>query len=353
MMTSDAGLRIPPVAGLESLGLVVIGRNEGERLMRCLASVRFISDRVYVDSGSTDGSVQHALREGVSVVELKVPPNFTAARARNAGLVELLAHKGDLEFVQLVDGDCEIHQDWIPAGLAALRADAGLAAVYGRLRERFPERSVYNAMCDDDWNVPVGEAPIVGGIALFRVSALRQAKFFDPSIIAGEEPDLSMRMRSNGWKLRRIDSEMGFHDVDITRFGQWWKRTRRTGHAYAELAYRHPDARNPNWPRTAQSIMFWGGVMPLALCGAATLGIFLGPRWWLLAVLFLIPWPLRMLQIFVRKLRRGLGMKVAGAAGVLLMLGKVPQLIGLVEYHINRLMGRASQLIEHKGPRGD
>lgn len=44
-----------------SLGVVVIGRNEGERLKRCLASLLGNVDQiVYVDSGSTDGSVQLA-----------------------------------------------------------------------------------------------------------------------------------------------------------------------------------------------------------------------------------------------------------------------------------------------------
>ncbi len=337
---------------IESLGLVVIGRNEGDRLVRCLASVHSIPNRVYVDSGSTDGSVERAMREGVSVIELEIPPNFTAARARNSGLVRLLAERPDLKFVQMIDGDCEIHQDWIPAGLAALRAEPDLAAVYGRLRERFPTRSIYNALCDDDWNVPIGEAAIVGGIALFRVSALRQVNFYDPAIIAGEEPDLAMRLRKKGWRLRRIDAEMGFHDADITRFIQWWKRTRRTGHAYGELAYRHPDARNPNWPRTIQSIIFWGGVMPLALIGTVTLAIFASIYWWLFAGLVILPWPIRVLQIALRKLRAGLDLKLAGSAGALFMIGKIPQLIGFTEYHRNRLMGRASRLIEYKGPAG-
>jgi GT2 family glycosyltransferase len=337
-------------AGIEGLGLVVIGRNEGERLVRCLASVRSTAKRVYVDSGSTDGSVERAECEGVSVVRLEIPPNFTAARARNAGLLRLLEESPSLEFVQMVDGDCEIHQDWIPAGLAALRAAPDLAAVYGRLRERFPERSVYNAVCDDDWNVPIGEAPIVGGVALFRISALRQVGFYDSAMIAGEEPDLAMRMRKCGWKLRRIDSEMGYHDVDITRFAQWWKRTRRTGHAYAELAYRHPDARNPNWPRTIRSIMAWGGVMPVLLAGAVTMALFDGTRGWLFAGLLLMIWPLRILQIALRKLRAGMSMKLAGASGALLMIGKIPQLIGFAEFHQNRMLGRPSQLIEHKDP---
>ena len=367
MKTFESGLREPSeateigcpdmtgmmsVAGSESVGLVVIGRNEGERLVRCLTSVCSIPNRVYVDSGSTDGSVERAIREGVSVIELAVPPNFTAARARNTGLVRLLAQSPDLEFVQMVDGDCEIHQDWIPAGLAALRAEPDLAAVYGRLRERFPTRSVYNALCDDDWNMPIGEAPIVGGIAFFRVSALRQVNFYDPVIIAGEEPDLSMRLRKSGWRLRRIDAEMGFHDANITRFTQWWKRTRRTGHAYGELAHRHPDARNPNWPHTTHSIMFWGGVMPLVLVSAVTLAIFAGLYWWLLAGLVLLPWPMRILQLALRKLRAGLNVKLAGAAGALTMIGKIPQLMGFAEYHRNRLMGRASRLIEYKGPAG-
>jgi GT2 family glycosyltransferase len=337
-------------ADIEGLGLVVIGRNEGERLVRCLASVRSTAKRVYVDSGSTDGSVERAECEGVSVVRLEIPPNFTAARARNAGLLRLLEESPGLKFVQMVDGDCEIHQNWIPAGLAALRAEPDLAAVYGRLRERFPERSVYNAVCDDEWNVPIGEAPIVGGVALFRISALRQVGFYDSAMIAGEEPDLAMRMRKCGWKLRRIDSEMGYHDVDITRFAQWWKRTRRTGHAYAELAHRHPDARNPNWPRTIRSIMAWGGVMPVFLVGAVTMALFDGTRGWLSTGLVLMIWPLRILQIALRKLRAGMSVKLAGASGALLMIGKIPQLIGFAEFHQNRILGRASQLIEHKDP---
>src|ERR1700732_2176195 len=105
------------------LGLVVIGRNEGERLARCLASVRVISKRVYVDSGSTDGSVALAQKEGVKVVELPVPPHFTAARARNTGLAHLLTDDPDLEFVQMVDGDCELQPGWIEGALGGRRAE--------------------------------------------------------------------------------------------------------------------------------------------------------------------------------------------------------------------------------------
>jgi len=312
--------------------------------------MNFIPNRVYVDSGSTDDSVAAAVREGYSVIELDAPPKYTAARARNAGLQRLLEAKPDLEFVQMVDGDCEMLREWIPGGLAALRAKVDVAALFGRLHERHPTRSVYNAICDDDWNVPVGETAIVGGIAMFRVAALRQANFYNPSMIAGEDPDLSMRMRNHGWRLRRIDVPMGFHDVNIMRFGQWWKRERRTGHAYGELAYRHPDARNPNWARTNLSIMFWGGGTPVILLAVTLLAVCASPLWALPATLVPLVWSVRILQIARRRRARGLTWKIALAAGAGAMLGKIPQLLGLFEYHRNRVIGRASQIIEHKNP---
>jgi len=188
-------------SAFQKVGLVVIGRNEGERLARCLNSVRPVAQRVYVDSGSTDGSVALARNQGVAVVELTAPPPFTAARARNSGLGRLLADHPDLEFVQMVDGDCEVQPGWIAAALAALLAEPGLALVFGRRRERYPERSIYNALCDDEWNAPVGESPGCGGDALFRVAALRQVDFYNPAMIAGEDTELSMRLRKAGWHL--------------------------------------------------------------------------------------------------------------------------------------------------------
>jgi GT2 family glycosyltransferase len=333
---------------LGRLGLVVIGRDEGERLARCLASVRAIANRVYVDSGSSDGSVALARADGAAVVELPVPPNFTAARARNAGLARLLSEDSDLEFVQMVDGDCEVQAGWVEAGLAALRAEPDLALVFGRRRERYPERSVYNALCDDEWNLPVGEAVACGGDALFRVAALRQVGFYNSAMIAGEDSELSMRLRKSGWRLRRIAAEMTLHDAAIIHFSQWWMRTRRSGHAYGEMAFLHPDARDPNWPHSVRSILIWGGVMPAMLLAAIALALVLDPRWWIAATLALLPWPLRMAQLARRQHGRGLCAKVGCASGVLTMLGKLPQFLGLLAYQRNRITGRASRLIEYK-----
>jgi glycosyltransferase involved in cell wall biosynthesis len=337
-------------AAYGSLGLVVIGRNEGERLARCLASVRDIPRRVYVDSGSTDDSVALARKEGVAVVELMAPPNFTAARARNAGLARLLTDDPNLEFVQMVDGDCEVFPGWMDAALSALSAESDLALVFGRRRERYPERSIYNALCDDEWNAPIGESPGCGGDALFRMQALRQVDFYNATMIAGEDSELSMRLRKRGWRLRRIDADMTLHDANVTRFVQWWNRARRSGHAFGEMAFLHPDAIDPPWPRQVRSILIWGGGMTSAFIGANILALSVSPWWWIGVLLVFLPWPVRMIQLATRQRRRGLCAKVARASGVALMVGKLPQLLGLMSFYGNRVLGRASRLIEYKQP---
>jgi len=339
------------MSSLHALGLVVIGRNEGERLARCFASTRGIPRRVYVDSGSTDGSVELARTEGIDIVELAVPPPFTAARARNAGIALLLSSQPDLEFAQMVDGDCEVQPGWIESALAVLRNGPQLAAVFGRLRERYPERSIYNALCDDEWNVPVGESTVVGGPAMFRVAALADVNFYNPAMIAGEDTELAMRLRKRGWRLLRIDAEMGLHDAAIIRFSQWWSRARRSGHGFGEMAFLHPDARDPNWPRTVRSIVIWGGMMPFLLIVSAALAITLSARWWLAVLVLLLAWPLNMARIAQRRRQHGLRPEVARASGVLLMLGKLPQFLGLLGFHRDRLLGRAARLIEYKGPK--
>jgi glycosyltransferase involved in cell wall biosynthesis len=70
-----------------AFGVVVIGRNEGERLVRCLQSLaQFGAPLVYVDSNSTDGSSEQAQRLGAHAVQLDLTQSFTAARARNLGV---------------------------------------------------------------------------------------------------------------------------------------------------------------------------------------------------------------------------------------------------------------------------
>jgi len=241
------------------VGFVIIGRNEGERLKTCLESVKY-SDGViiYVDSGSTDESVTLARGYGAHVVELDMSQPFSAARARNEGFNRLLESHPTIDFVQFVDGDCEILITWIPKAISFLEASDEYAVVCGRRKERFPESSIYNQICDIEWDTPVGDALACGGDALMRVSALKSVNGYDASFIAGEEPELCFRLRQNSWKIARIDEEMTRHDANMTTIGQWWKRSLRSGYAY-QLNYFKHGHKPPEFfkKKEIRSIKFW------------------------------------------------------------------------------------------------
>ena len=212
------------------VGFVAIGRNEGGRLETCLSSAR--AQRlamVYVDSGSTDGSVTLARSLGADVVELDLSIPFTAARARNEGAARLVANHPEIDFIQFVDGDCELNATWITTALIEMTAKPQAAVICGRRRERFPDATVYNKLCDLEWNTPIGKAKSSGGDALIRRSAFEQVGGYNPSVIAGEEPEMCVRLRAAGWEIWRVDAEMTLHDAAMTRFGQWWKRNVRAG----------------------------------------------------------------------------------------------------------------------------
>jgi glycosyltransferase involved in cell wall biosynthesis len=342
--------------------IVVIGRNEGERLRRCLAAaLRQSSAVVYVDSGSNDGSPMLARSLGVDVVELDSTAPYTAARARNAGFQFLLgrmavdavqpavgavqpavgAVQPAVGAVQFVDGDCELAEGWLQIAEAELARRPELAAVCGRRRERFPDASIFNRLCDLEWDTPSGDVASFGGDVLVRVAAFRMAGGFRPELIAGEEPELSVRLRRKGWKIVRLAAEMTLHDSNMVRFGQWWRRTLRSGHAYAEGAWLHGLEAEHHWLRKSLSIWFWGVAWPLLAAWVAWV-------WSLGALAMLAAYPALLLKIYFRMRRIGRGRRDALLYSAFCVLGKFPQALGQIRYHAGKLARRRSGLIEYK-----
>jgi GT2 family glycosyltransferase len=256
---------------MQGVGIVVIGRNEGERLLACLDSLPEGVPTVYVDSGSTDGSTVGASARGAFVVELTPDKPFSAARGRNEGFERLRHEMSDLRYVQFIDGDCVLHPEWLATAIAALEDDPGTAAVAGLRRERYPERSWYNEMCAIEWNTPVGEAAAVGGDAVYRADAFARAGGFDPLMMAGEEPELCLRLRRDGYRIRRLDADMTLHDADIHSFGAWWKRAVRSGYAFMLGALKHPE-RGYNSREVARAAL-WGAALPVVALGCLLAGL--------------------------------------------------------------------------------
>jgi GT2 family glycosyltransferase len=293
---------------------------------------------LYVDSGSYDGSVEWARQASIEVVELDPARPFTAARARNAGFRRLRQIAPDLGFVQFVDGDCELKADWPNSAISFLGTQEKACAVFGRRRERYPGRSIYNLMCDHEWDVPIGEAKGCGGDVMMRISAFEAAGGYRDDLIAGEEPELCVRLRAAGWKIYRLDHDMSLHDAAMSRFGQWWKRQMRSGYAFAQGAYLHGRKAERHWVWESRRALLWGACFPVLVIGAL---IVFG--WWG-ALLFLV-YPLQML-------RRMASMRGRWRSRLQFaffeQLSRFPEAVGQFKFARDRLFGHRGRLIEYK-----
>jgi glycosyltransferase involved in cell wall biosynthesis len=322
-----------------TFGGVAIGRNEGERLKRCLRSLsKRAATVVYVDSGSIDGSAQSARDSGIVVLDLDIALPFSAARARNTGYRRLREIAPNLSYVQFVDGDCELNGSWPEHAISFLEVHADIAAVAGRRRELYPDRSVYNWLCDNEWNGPVGEVRACGGDVMMRVSAFESVGGFRDDLIAGEEPELCVRLRAAGWKIWRLDIDMTFHDAAMVRFGQWWRRTLRGGYAFAQGAYLH--GAPPEYHRVWESrrAWLWGVWLPLACLAIA---LVFEPWGWAACLIY----PLQVLRQTVRN-PGSLGDRAVLA--LFQVLARFPEGWGQIKFLIDRLLDRRPRLIEYK-----
>lgn len=322
---------------LNDTGIVVIGRNEGGRLVACLTSAKPAGDAVvYVDSGSTDGSITAARRLGAVVVELDRRQPFTAARARNAGFASLRLRRPDIRFVQFVDGDCTLAAGWLEASSAFMRPRPELAVVCGRRRERNPQMSIYNRLCDAEWDTPVGPATACGGDSLVRVEAFEAVGGFCPQLICGEEPEFCVRLRQAGWRIWRLDAEMTLHDIAMSRFSQWWLRTTRAGHGFAEVSWLHRTSAFRIWARETRSAVAWSSL-------ALAIGIagFFHPL--VLAGFAVFP-----LQVCRLAVARGGTDPFSWSYGLFITLAKFAEFQGILTYWWRRIRGNTIKLIEYK-----
>lgn len=323
----------------DEIAVVVIGRNEGQRLLTCLKSVcAQVGCIVYVDSGSTDGSAQAAERIGAYVVVLDLAKPFTAARARNEGFAAIKALRPEIPFIQFIDGDCELVDGWLETALNFMHSRSDVAAVCGQRRERFPEQSIYNWLTDRDWDRPAGEAQAFGGDVMIRASALGAVGGYRDDVIAAEDDELSVRLRAAGWRIWRLQSEMTLHDASMKHFSQWWLRALRCGYAYALGAHLHgaPPERHFVWQ--SRRAWLWGAWLPLG-CLVASLALW---PWGLTA------WLIYPLQV-LRQIFRNTGtLSQRLTLAFFQVVSRFPEVLGQIRFKRDLLLSQRARLIEYK-----
>jgi glycosyltransferase involved in cell wall biosynthesis len=333
-----------------NLPVVVIGRNEGQRLMVCLRSVvPQTRVTVYVDSGSTDGSAAFARSLGCHVIELDPARPFGPSRARNEGFAAAIQLAPDAQFVQFLDGDCEMCEGWLQHGAATLRDRPDAGVVCGTVHEMFPDASPYNKVCEIEWQNPIGEIEACAGRMMMRIPLFRQSGGFRTDLVAGEDEEFCYRVRRSGWKVLQVDAPMARHDVAMMHLHQYWRRSRRTGFAYAQVAA-ILGRDEKVYSREILRMWFWG-LLPL---------LAFGPAWSTrgYSLLLLLFYLLVIARIAMNIRRRGWSRRDARIYAWLTTASKFPGLQGMLEYYWWHLRGgRAAvsdQYYDYKiqGPQG-
>lgn len=327
------------------ISVVVIGRNEGARLERCLASVAemqtdgFAIETIYVDSGSTDLSLAIARRFGAKTISLQAT-RPTAAMGRNAGWKAALG-----SIVLFLDGDTILHPQFVVDSLDGFD-DPTIAVIWGHRRESHPENSVYNRVLDLDWIYAPGFVPFCGGDTLCRKDVLEATGGFDETLIAGEEPELCRRILGFGSRILHVDRAMTRHDLAITRFSQYWKRATRAGHAFAEVSERFRNTENPFWLEDARRNRNRALIL-LAIQIVAVVSIPLGMDW-LSSLLVTLLWIFVLRTAWKARWKSNDPMTLL-LYGVHSQLQQIPIYVGQMQYRMYRGRGRQASLVEYKG----
>jgi glycosyltransferase involved in cell wall biosynthesis len=325
-------------------GCVIIGRNEAARLAAAIDSAQAaVLPTIYVDSGSIDASINIARDAGVDIVELDAARPFTAARSRNEGLDALTNRFPDLEFVMFLDGDCRLDCGFVAAAIVTMAAKPDCAIVVGHLAEEQVEPSAYTRLSAIEWSSNVGEITDfgnLGGIMLARIVDLHAVGGFDATMIAGEDSELGVRLSLNGRRVIKIDVPMATHRADIVRFGQWWRRSVRAGHALAHRYRLHGHSRLQDCKRAYWSTLAWGGALPLA-------AIILAPATSGLSLLLLAAYGALMIRMIFNYRRGGASFSAACTAAAFGIVSKFANLVGLLRFHIHAVRGKIA-LVEYK-----
>lgn len=327
------------------LSVVIIGRNEGQRLVDCIHSVQAMDypleniEIIYVDSDSTDGSAERAETLGVKIITVH-PERPAAAVGRNAGWQIATA-----PFILFLDGDTLLHPDFVKRTLPYFD-DPQVAIVWGHRRESHPEASVYQRVIDLDWVYPHGFTEFCGGDALMRRRVLETVGGYNPTLIAGEEPEMCQRIRAQGYLIFHVDMPMTLHDLAIYHWSQYWRRAVRTGHALAEVSTLLQNTTTPLWqPESHKNWRHAIALMNLFGIGLI-LTLLLGTLW---------PFFLSMLCFLLLSVRSAVKARWKSNNWLTLLyyglhaqFQHLPIAIGQLSYHYHHWRGKQRRLIEYK-----
>lgn len=230
----------PDLYHLPKVSIVVIGFNEAKNLYKtfqAIASMNYPQDKleiIYVDSGSTDGSVELSRQYVDKFFVEAIHP--TPARNRNRGLIE-----AKYDIVHFVDGDVIIDKEYL-RNAVSLFIEKDVHAVVGQLDEQRP--NVYNKMASlSNALLKEGYTHLTATGATYLKSALLSINGYDERISRGEEIEIGGRFNKAGFKVWCTNNKMGSHNFDITNLWQYVKRYEANARSSVRIALMRGDSK--------------------------------------------------------------------------------------------------------------
>jgi glycosyltransferase involved in cell wall biosynthesis len=214
------------------LSIVLIGKNQAWNMARLVESILTQTSQVgsreiiFVDSASTDETLQIAAQYPIHVLRLRPSQTLTPAAGRYVGY-----RYSSGSMVLFVDGDMELYPGWLEHALQALRRRPDVGAVTGEIIDLPKDASTPSTRRPE---VSIGacaarSVPFAAGVAIYRRAALERAGPFNPYLQSDEEPDLCVRIRHQGFQIVRLDHPVVYHYSDAmvhmsTLVGRWRRK---------------------------------------------------------------------------------------------------------------------------------
>lgn len=140
------------------IGIVEMGRNEGERLHGCFESLKhFNNPIIYVDSGSTDNNLYLARIYCKDDTRLDMNRPFSTAWARNTGQQRLLDLYTPPSYIHFIEGGYELEHCLISCALNSFTEDQALESVFSHMQEKHAVKSSSNKLCGLVWRGYAGK----------------------------------------------------------------------------------------------------------------------------------------------------------------------------------------------------
>lgn len=224
------------------ISFIIIGRNEGWKLPKCIESVlstiKYNSlieyEIIYVDSKSTDNSIEN-VKKYKEIKIFKLTEDFNAAIARNIGAKE---SKGKVLF--FIDGDMEIDPSFLPIvyntenGLINNFVSGNWVNYYYNIDGALIKTDSFKNLKKDTIE------KVTGGLFLIKKNIWEKVKGMNPKFKKSEDIDFGLRLaKKNIYLIRKKEIAAKHHSVEYLDQNRKWKDFFKWHHLYGKsLLYR-------------------------------------------------------------------------------------------------------------------